>query len=344
MARGADLDGRRYPGRPGERTAHSPAFALATALLAGACGGGTVASSSPGDGGIDGGAAAPPDAGSPTVAGCPIFPPDNDWNRDVSGDPVDPHSSDYLAHMNADRLYLHADFGSNPTYGMPIVIVSGTQPRWPMRFLYSLESDPGPYPFPPDITIQAGQDSTGDRHALALDKDNCVSYETYLTYWKGDHYECGSGAVFDLRSNKLRPDTWTSATASGLPIIAGMVRYHEVVEEGALRHAVTFNVGSSAPYFVPPATHQTGTSTDPWAPPMGLRVRLRADYDLSRFHGAARTVLLGLRKYGMMVVDNGTDWYISGEKDTRWNDADLDQLKTVPGSAFEVIQLPPLRH
>jgi hypothetical protein len=127
-----------------------------------------------------------------------------------------------------------------------------------------------------------------DRHALALDKDNCLSYETYLTYWKGDHYECGSGAVFDLRSNKLRPDTWTSATASGLPIIAGMVRNHEVALEGA---------------------------------PMGLRVRLRADYDLSRFHGAARTILLGLRKYGMM-----------------------DQLKTVPGSAFEVIQLPPLRH
>jgi hypothetical protein len=288
--------------------------------------------------------ATPPDAGSPTVAGCPIFPPDNEWNRDVSGDPVDPHSSDYLAHMNADRLYLHADFGSNPAYGMPIVIVQGNQPRWPMRFFYAAQSDPGPYPFPPDITIQGGQDSTLDRHALALDEDNCVSYETYLTYWKGDHYECGSGAVFDLRSNKLRPDTWTSATASGLPIIAGMVRYREVALEGALRHAVTFNVGSSAPSFVHPATHESGTSTHPWAPSMGLRVRLRADYDLSRFYGAARTILLGLRKYGMMVVDNGTDWYVSGEKDTRWNDTDLDQLKTVPGSAFEVIQLPPARH
>ena len=297
-----------------------------------------------GDGDAGDGDAGNGDAGSPTVAGCAIFPSDNAWNRDISGDPVDPHSADYLSHMNAQTLFLHADFGSNPLYGQPFILVHGNQPRQPMTFLYASESDPGPYPFPPDIPIQAGQQSTGDRHAMALDIDNCVSYETYLTYWETDHFDCGSGAVFDLKTNQLRPDTWTSATASGLPIVAGMTRYHEVVELGELRHAVTFNVGSTAPFFVHPATHQSGTSSDPYAPPMGLRVRLRADYDLSRFHGAALTILKGLRRYGMMVVDNGTDWYISGEQDTRWDDADLNQLKTVPGSAFEVILLPPLQH
>lgn len=298
------------------------------------------------DGGAaDGGAAGlPPGPKIQEIAGCQVFPADNEFNRDISNDPVDPHSNEYLTHMNAHTLNLHADFGSNPTYGMPYVIVSGNQPRVPMRFLYAHDSDPGPYPFPPDIPIQAGADSTGDRHAMAIDKDNCVSYETWSTYWKGDHFECGSGAIFDLKKNPQRPQGWTSANAAGLPIVAGMERYHEVVELGEVNHAVTFNVGSSAPAYVHPATHQSGTSNDPYAPPMGLRVRLRADYDLSRFHGAALVILKGLRKYGMMVVDNGSDWYISGEKDTRWNDQDLNQLKTVPGTAFEVVRLGQLRH
>ncbi|GAC1346289.1 MAG: hypothetical protein NVSMB23_23670 [Myxococcales bacterium] len=297
-------------------------------------------------GAADGGAlAGTPDAGPyQTFAGCRVFPPDNEFNRDVSNDPVDPHSNEYLAHMNANTLKLHADFGSNPTYGMPYVIVSGNQPKVPMKFTYAHDSDPGPYPFPPDIPIQAGEASTGDRHAMAIDKDNCISYETWSTYWKGDHFECGSGAIFDLKTNPQRPQGWTSATAAGLPIVAGLERYHEVVELGEVNHAVTFNVGSSAAAYVHPATHHSGTSTDPFAPPMGLRVRLRADYDLSRFHGAALVILKGLRKYGMFVVDNGADWFISGEKESRWDDNDLNQLKTVPGSAFEVVRLGQIRH
>jgi hypothetical protein len=292
-------------------------------------------------GNSDAGGASGGDAG-PTVAGCRIFPPDSEWNRDVSGDPVDLHSADYLAHLHAGTTNLHADFGSNPLYGQPVLIVSGTQARQPMTFLYAGQSDPGPYPFPPDIPIQGGQGSTGDRHAVALDKDSCVSYETYLTYWRGDRFDCGSGAIFDLRSSALRPDGWTSATASGLPIISGMARYGEVALQGELRHALTFTAGSTAPFFVHPATHQSGTSNDAYAPPMGLRVRLRADYDLSRFHGAALVILRGLARYGMFVGDNGSDWFIDGEKDSRWDDVDLDQLKTVPGSAFEVIRPGPL--
>ena len=278
-------------------------------------------------------------SGAPLIAGCPLFPPDNDWNRDVSGDPVDPHSADYLRLMNAGSRFLQADFGSDPTYGLPWALVGAGQPRVPMSFLYASQSEPGPYPMPLDIRIQNGT----DRHAVAIDRDACLLYETYDTQRDGAGFRCGSGAVFDLRSNGLRPDGWTSATASGLPMFPGLARFDEV-QSGEIHHALGFTASRTSAAYLHPATHRTGNSNDPYAPPMGLRVRLKASYDLSRFTGAARVVLAALGKHGMLLTDIGSDWFVSGSTDSRWDDHDLDQLKTVPAAAFEVVQLGTVLH
>lgn len=263
-----------------------------------------------------------------------MFPAGDTWNRDVSGDPVDPHSADYLAFMGSGSLFLHPDFGGQ--YGQPFAVVPGSQPGVPMTFLYASQSDPGPYPFPPDLPIQAQE----DRHASVLQKDACLLYETYNTYASGSGFRADSGAVFDLASGAPRPAGWTSATAAGLPILPGLARYDEAVEQGEIRHALAFVAAGTAHAYVAPATHSTGTSNAPFAPPMGLRVRLRADYDLSRFHGASLVVLRALRKYGMLLTDNagGQAWYLKGAQDARWPVDDLEQLKSVPASAFEVVQ------
>jgi hypothetical protein len=272
----------------------------------------------------------------PVVAGCPVFPPNNPWNRDISNDPVDPNSANYIAHMNGNTRFLHPDFGSNPAYGIPFIAVPGTQPRVPVTFDYSDESDPGPYPIPPDAPIEGGTASTGDRHVLVLDRDNCILYETFDAHYVGPGWHCGSGAVFDLSSNALRPDYWTSADAAGLPILPGLVRYDEVAA-GEIKHAIRFTVRSTQRAFIHPATHYASSNTNPNAPPMGLRVRLKASYDISRFTGAARVILTAFKKYGMILADNGSDWYFTGATDTRWDDDDLNQLKSVAGSAFEVV-------
>lgn len=279
---------------------------------------------------------------APSIGDCQVFPAGNDWNRDISGDPIDARSSAYMAHMGAGSLKLHANFGSNPTYGMPYAVVSGTQPRLPMQFLYSSQSDPGPYPFPEDVPIQAGQDSTGDRHAVVIDKDNCLLYETWDTHWlgPGQGYRAGAGAVFDLRTGALRPDGWTSATASGLPEFAGLVRYEEATS-GEIRHALAFTAGMAARAWVHPGTHY-GNSLDSNAPPMATRVRLDASFDVTRYTGLTRTILVALQHYGMFLIDESTTAFVgvSGTKDSRWPDPDLEQLKTVPMSAFRVVQLP----
>ncbi|MCA1825567.1 MAG: hypothetical protein LC689_01345 [Myxococcales bacterium] len=288
----------------------------------------------------DAGAPSVPDAGpvaapGPTLAGCPMFPLDNPWNADVSMLPVDPHSADYLAFMGAASLKVQPGFGG--PYGMPVNVVPGTQPRVPMTFLYSSQSDPGPYPFPPDLAIEPAE----DRHAVVLNSGECALYETYLTYPEGGGYHADSGARFDLLNGKPRPDGWTSATAAGLPILPGLARYDEAVEAGEIRHALAFVAGTTAHAWVAPATHSSGTSSDPFAPPMGLRVRLRAGFDLSGYHGASLVVLKALRRYGMFVTDTGTGrfWAVAGTLDSRWPVQDLEQLKTVPASAFEVVQL-----
>jgi hypothetical protein len=308
------------------------------------------AQQAPPDAGVQpdaGGPEAPPDAGppdagvqpsGPTLSGCPMFPANNDWNRDVSADGVDPHSADYLAFMGAGSLWLHPDFGGQ--FGQPFVVVSGSQQRVPMTFLYSSQSDPGPYPYPLDVPIQ----TDADHHATVLDRGACVLYETYLTVKQGSGFHADSGALFDLRSGAARPDGWTSATAAGLPILPGLARYDEAVEAGEILHALAFVAGATAHSYVAPATHSAGTSSAAWAPPMGLRVRLRADFDLSRFTGASLVVLRALQRYGMYLTDNagGQFWALAGAQDSRWPLQDLEQLKSVPASAFEVVRLPPL--
>ncbi len=280
--------------------------------------------------------------GAPTVAGCRVFPADNAWNTDVSGAPVDPNSAAYLASMNAATTDLHPDFGSNPAYGIPYTAVGAGQPLVPMTFDYASESDPGPYPIPPNAPIEGGPSATGDRHVIVVDASACKDYELYDATYVGPGWHAGSGAVFDLSSDALRPDYWTSADAAGLPILAGLVRYDEAAQTGAIDHALRFTVARTQRAFIHPATHYASSATDPSLPPMGLRVRLKASFDVSRFTGASRAVLVALQHYGMFVADNGSDWYVSGATDARWNDGELDQLKTVPASAFEVVQTGPL--
>jgi hypothetical protein len=281
--------------------------------------------------------------GGPSLAGCSVFPADSAWNRDISSDPVDANSVNHIASINlgADtdiigEAHLHADFGSPPEYGIPFAVVPGTEPTVPITFTeYGSESDPGPYPIPPTAPIEAGS----DHHVLVLDAGTCVLYELYHAVKDagGPGWFAGSGAVFDLYSNTLRPDGWTSCDQAGLPILPGLVRYEEVAA-GEIKHALRFTVWRPQQAWVHPATHY-GTSSDPNDPPMGMRVRLKASYDISSYTGQARLVLEALKKYGLFVADTGTSWYITGAPDPRWDDTDLDQLKRVPGRAFEVIQL-----
>ena len=311
-----------------------PPAALALCLMLPACG--SESSSGP-----SGDPSAPPTGntgGVATIAGCAVFPADNPWNRDVSRDPVDPLSDAYIASIGAAR-FLHPDFGSDPSYGIPWITVPGNQARVPIAFDYDDESDPGPYPIPRDAPIEAG----GDRHILVLDRDACRLYETFDSRYVGPGWRAGSGAIFDLRSNALRPLGWTSADAAGLPILPGLVRRDEV-KSGVIRHALRFTARRTQRGYVAPATHFASSDRDPSLPPMGLRLRMKASYDLARFRGDALVILTAMKKHGLLLADNGSDWFVSGETNTAWEDADLEQLKTVPGSAFEVVQSGPIRN
>jgi hypothetical protein len=274
----------------------------------------------------------------PTIAGCAIFPSDNPWNTDISTATVDPSSATYIASMNGATKKLHPDFGSNTAYGIPWITVPGTQPKVAMSFDYASDSDPGPYPFPATAPIEGGAGATGDRHVLVLDRDNCVLYETWDSHYQNPGWHCGSGAKFPLNTNALRPAGWTSADAAGLPILPGLIRYEEV-QAGEIKHALRFTVASTQRAYVHPATHFASSNTSASAPPMGLRVRLKAGYDISGFTGASKVILTAMKKYGMFLADNGSDWYFTGATDSRWNDNDLSQLKNVPASAFEVVKL-----
>jgi hypothetical protein len=271
------------------------------------------------------------------VAGCPVFPLDNPWNRDVSQDLVDANSTNYINYiLNNDTGHqlLHADFGSDPTYGIPFIVVPADESLTPINFTeYGDESDPGPYPIPLNAKVEYGS----DHHVLALHQEQCYLYELYHATPQVGYWNAGSGAKFNLRSNDLRPVGWTSADAAGLPIMPGLMKYDEVAS-GMVSHAVRFTVNRSQRAYISPATHYASSITDTNAPPMGLRLRLKTSYDISSFTGHTRVILAGLKRYGMIVADNGTSWYISGATDSRWVDDDLNQLKTVPGSAFEVVQ------
>lgn len=275
-------------------------------------------------------------------ASCSVFPGDNPWNRDVSADPLDSNSDNYINFILSNGAQsVHPDFGSNPEYGIPYTLVGADQALVPIEFRdWPEESDPGPYPIPANAPVEAGDDA----HVLVVDQDNCKLYELYVAQYEGPGWSAASGAIFDLKSNALRPDTWTSADAAGLPIFPGLVRYDEAVTKGEIKHALRFTVDVSQKGFIHPATHEAGSSTSGNAPPMGLRLRLKASYDISGFNGASRVVLTALKKYGMILADNGGNFFISGARDSRWNDDDLEQLKSVPGSAFEVVDTGPVLH
>jgi hypothetical protein len=271
-----------------------------------------------------------------------LLPDDSPWNQDISKEPVDPNSDNLIRSIGLNKP-LHPDFGTtfqgNPN-GIPYVIVSGDQKKVPVSFRYADESDPGPYPIPDNALIEGGPKSKGDRHVIVVDRDNWKLYETFASYPDGSGgWKCGSGAIFDLKSNKLRPPGWTSADAAGLPILPGLVRYDEVVEQKKIEHALRFTVVKSRRAYVAPATHFASNKTDANLPPMGMRVRLKADFDVSRFPAEVQVILTALQKYGMFVADNGSDWFISGAPDPRWNDENLRTIKEVKGSHFEVVKM-----
>ncbi len=267
-----------------------------------------------------------------------MLPADNEWNRKVIGDPIDARSDQYLAAMNAGASQLHADFGSSGAPGVPYLVVSGSQPRLPIAFDIPQESDPGPYPIPADAPVELDR----EHRLLVLDRDSCRLYETWDMRRAAVGWAAGAGAIFDLRSNALRPAGWTSADAAGLPILPGLVRRDEV-KAGRIDHALRFTVARTQRAYLPPARHSTGTLTEATLPPMGLRVRLKASYDISGFGPTARVVLEALKQYGMFVADHGDDWFITGAADPAWTDAELAELGRVPASAFEVVAHGPLQ-
>ncbi len=277
------------------------------------------------------------------LAGCPIFPADNVWNAPVDTLPVDANSDLYIATIGAEAT-LHADWGSGEwppgsgsPIGIPYVDVPGSQPPVPVTFDYEDESDPGPYPIPTDAPIEGGPNSDGDRHVLVLERDHCLLYELYDAWPQPDgSWQAGSGAKFNLRSNALRPAGWTSADAAGLPILAGLVRYDEV-QSGEIRHALRFTAPQTRREYLWPARHYASNLTDPQYPPMGQRFRLRADFDESGFSPEVQVILRALKKYGMILADNGSSWYISGVPDERWNNDHLHELHQVHGSDFEAV-------
>lgn len=275
----------------------------------------------------------------PSLAGVQMFPADNPWNQDISSLPVHPNSANYLASIGLDAG-LHADFGTvwnGAPNGIPYTVVSGSQARVPVTFDYDDESDPGPYPIPSDAPIEGGPNGTGDRHVTVVDVDNKKLYELFSAYPTANGWTAGSGAIFDLTSNTLRPAGWTSADAAGLPILPGLVRYDEAVELGEIRHALRFTVSRSQRAYISPATHFASSRTDANLPPMGLRVRLKASFDVTPYPPAVQTILRAMKTYGMFVADNGSNWYVSGAPDSRWSDDDLHTLGSVRGRDFEVV-------
>jgi hypothetical protein len=267
---------------------------------------------------------------------CPIFPANNPLNQEIAHAPVAPNSAAYIASIGLTG-HLHPDFGTNPSYGIPYTVVGPHQPKVPIKFTeYGEESNPGPYPIPANAPVE-GAGEEGDRHVLVLQEGNCKLYELYNAQRAANGWEAGSGAVFNLRSNALRPNGWTSADAAGLPIFPLLVRYPEV-QAGQIDHALRVTVQLTQAGFIHPATHFASSSTDPALPPMGLRLRLKASYSLAGFHGESLIILRALKRYGLIVADNGSSWYITGAPDPRWNDEDLEQIKRVPGSAFEAVQ------
>ena len=285
------------------------------------------------------GSAAVAAAPLPGAKSCPVFPPDNPWNRRVDDLPVAANSAAVIAAIGPEKT-MHADFGSGlwdgGPIGIPITTVTSAQKKSAVSFEYADESDRGPYPIPDAVRIEGGPNADGDRHAIIVDRSRCRLYELFALRREGGRWTAGSGAIWDLRSNRLRPAGWTSADAAGLPILPGLARYDEVAR-GRIDHALRFTVSRTRRAYVWPARHFASSATDPALPPMGLRLRLKRSFDISGFPRQSRIVLQALKEYGMVVADNGSDWYVSGAPDPRWSNDDLHSLHDVPGSAFEVV-------
>jgi hypothetical protein len=277
----------------------------------------------------------------PKVGGCAIFPKNNPWNQRVDKLPKASNSDAVVRAIGPDEG-MHADFGSGKYDGGPIGIpyttVGSGQKRVHVKFGYADESDKGPYPIPRGAPIEGGRGSDGDRHVIVVDRSRCKLYELFAAYPVngGSSWKAGSGAIWSLRSNHLRPRGWTSADAAGLPILPGLARYPEV-KRGAIRHALRFTVSRTRNTFVYPARHQASSDSDASLPPMGMRFRLRAGFPVSRFPKQSRVVLRALQRYGMIVADNGSDWYLSGAPAAGWDNGDLHSLGGVKGSDFEVV-------
>ncbi len=305
---------------------------ILVAVMLDSCAGSTAPSTDPGTN----------DNTAASFEGRRIFPADNPWNRDISADPVDPNSSALISTCGSSAA-LHPDFGT--TYlgapiGFPYVLVRSSQQKVPVTFQYSDESDPGPYPIPADAPIEGGSAATGDRHVLVVDVDAWKLYELFDAHpVTGASWTAGSGAIFDLNSNNLRPAGWTSADAAGLPILPGLVRYDEVVDQKEIKHALRFTCPTTRRGYVSPARHFASSRTDVNQPPMGMRVRLKSTVDISSFPANVQVILRALQRYGMYLADNGSSFFVSGTHDMRWNDDELNTMKRLHGSDFEVVKM-----
>ena len=302
---------------------------------------GCSSSSEPIDSGTPTGNDPNPTTGGSSLNGRRPFPADNPWNSEISGASVDPRSSTLIASCGLRNL--HPDFGTvwnGAPNGIPYVVVRSGQAKVPVSFDYHDESDPGPYPIPPNAPIEGGSSGSGDRHVIVIDIDAWKLYELFDAHPQngGTSWRAGSGAVFDLSSNALRPAGWTSADAAGLPIFPGLVRYDEVVEQRAINHALRFTCPRTRRAYVAPARHYASSDTSSALPSMGLRVRLKSNFDTTSFSPNVRVILRAMMKYGMLLADNGSGWYVSGAPDPRWIDDQLGELKRVPSSAFEVVR------
>jgi hypothetical protein len=276
----------------------------------------------------------------PDAPGCAVLPDDSIWHADVSKLPVDPRSSAYVAAIG-DSAPLKADFGSGlwdgGPIGIPYAVVDSHTPRVAVSFDYADESDAGPYPIPKDVPIEGGAQSDGDRHVLLVDKESCTLYELFAASPQDDgSWHAGSGAIWNLKSNALRPDGWTSADAAGLPILPGLVRYDEVAS-GSIGHAIRVTVPRTQQAAIWPARHVASSRTDASLPPMGLRLRLKANVDISGYPPQLRAILTALKAYGLIVADNGSPWFMSGVPDEHWNNDMLHLLGQLHGSDFEVV-------
>ncbi|MCW2670073.1 MAG: hypothetical protein JWO27_1970 [Frankiales bacterium] len=292
--------------------------------------------------------AVPADAGtSKSLPGttCPAFPANDFWHADVSRLPVWPRSAQWLSHM-APTSKLHPDFGpsygaQSVPYGIPITYVTSSHAKVPVTFDYASESDRIGYPLGNDTKVEGGQMTSGDRHAVVVDKSTCTLYETWATRKSGTRWYAGSGAHWSLKSNALRPAGWTSADAAGLPILPGLLRYDEVAA-GRVDHAIRFTTNHTDRHYMWPARHQAGDVSDLTYPRMGARFRLKASFSTARYRPDTRAVLTAMKSYGLVLADNGSPWYFQGAQDTRWAAAMLDELKAIPANAFEAVDTRPM--